>query len=105
MGISFAQINKKWWGPRGPHMSISPFYLVFEYMDHDLAATPVLHFTEPQVKCFMAQILVGLRSCHERDVLHRDIKGANLLTDGDGHAQDRRLRPRHLLRRRKAAAA
>uniref|UniRef100_A0A0D3FT59 [RNA-polymerase]-subunit kinase n=1 Tax=Oryza barthii TaxID=65489 RepID=A0A0D3FT59_9ORYZ len=53
----------------------------------------------------MAQILVGLRSCHERDVLHRDIKGANLLTDGDGHAQDRRLRPRHLLRRRKAAAA
>jgi serine/threonine protein kinase len=78
-------------------MSFSPFYLVFEYMDHDLAATPGLHFMEPQVKCFMAHILVELRSCHERCVLHRDIKGANLLIDGDGHAQDRRLRPRHLL--------
>uniref|UniRef100_A0A0E0CSI8 [RNA-polymerase]-subunit kinase n=1 Tax=Oryza meridionalis TaxID=40149 RepID=A0A0E0CSI8_9ORYZ len=89
-------------------MSFSPFYLVFEYMDHDLtdlAATPGLHFTEPQVKCFMAQILVGLRNCHERSVLHRDIKGVNLLIDGDERVQDRRLRPRHLLRRRQAAAA
>uniref|UniRef100_A0A0D9VH58 [RNA-polymerase]-subunit kinase n=1 Tax=Leersia perrieri TaxID=77586 RepID=A0A0D9VH58_9ORYZ len=62
-------------------------YLVFEYMDHDLAglaATPGLRFTEPQVKCFMAQILSGLKHCHDRGVLHRDIKGANLLIDGDG---------------------
>uniref|UniRef100_A0A0E0K169 [RNA-polymerase]-subunit kinase n=1 Tax=Oryza punctata TaxID=4537 RepID=A0A0E0K169_ORYPU len=62
-------------------------YLVFEYMDHDLAglaATPGLRFTEPQVKCFMAQILAGLRHCHDRGVLHRDIKGANLLIDGNG---------------------
>ncbi|KAF0932144.1 hypothetical protein E2562_008675 [Oryza meyeriana var. granulata] len=62
-------------------------YLVFEYMDHDLAglaATPGLRFTEPQVKCFMAQILAGLRHCHDRGVLHRDIKGANLLIDGAG---------------------
>uniref|UniRef100_J3LDW5 [RNA-polymerase]-subunit kinase n=2 Tax=Oryza brachyantha TaxID=4533 RepID=J3LDW5_ORYBR len=56
-------------------------------MDHDLAglaATPGLRFTEPQVKCFMAQILAGLRHCHDRGVLHRDIKGANLLIDGAG---------------------
>ncbi|KAG8071082.1 hypothetical protein GUJ93_ZPchr0006g41717 [Zizania palustris] len=62
-------------------------YLVFEYMDHDLAglvATPGLRFTEPQVKCFMAQILAGLRHCHDQGVLHRDIKGANLLIDGNG---------------------
>ncbi|EAY86300.1 hypothetical protein OsI_07672 [Oryza sativa Indica Group] len=62
-------------------------YLVFEYMDHDLAglaATPGLRFTEPQVKCLMAQILAGLRHCHDRGVLHRDIKGANLLIGGDG---------------------
>jgi hypothetical protein len=62
-------------------------YLVFEYMEHDLAglaALPGQRFTEPQVKCFMAQILDGLRHCHARGVLHRDIKGSNLLIDDNG---------------------
>ncbi|KAI4984177.1 probable serine/threonine-protein kinase At1g54610 [Hordeum vulgare subsp. vulgare] len=62
-------------------------YLVFEYMEHDLAglaATPGLRFTEPQVKCFMRQILAGLHHCHGRGVLHRDIKGSNLLIDDNG---------------------
>ncbi|XP_047079540.1 probable serine/threonine-protein kinase At1g54610 [Lolium rigidum] len=62
-------------------------YLVFEYMEHDLAglaATPGLRFTEPQVKCFMKQILDGLHHCHGRGVLHRDIKGSNLLIDDNG---------------------
>ncbi|KAK8462409.1 hypothetical protein SEVIR_1G201800v4 [Setaria viridis] len=62
-------------------------YLVFEYMEHDLAGLAALsgqRFTEPQVKCFMAQILEGLRHCHARGVLHRDIKGSNLLIGDDG---------------------
>ncbi|KAK8931211.1 putative serine/threonine-protein kinase [Platanthera zijinensis] len=62
-------------------------YLVFEYMDHDLAglsATPGVKFTEPQVKCFMQQLLRGLEHCHSRGVLHRDIKGSNLLVDDNG---------------------
>ncbi|GJN21344.1 hypothetical protein PR202_gb08813 [Eleusine coracana subsp. coracana] len=62
-------------------------YLVFEYMEHDLAglaALPGQRFTEPQVKCFMTQILEGLRHCHARGVLHRDIKGSNLLIDDNG---------------------
>ncbi|OEL18820.1 putative serine/threonine-protein kinase [Dichanthelium oligosanthes] len=62
-------------------------YLVFEYMEHDLAGLAALsgqRFTEPQVKCFMAQILEGLRHCHARGVLHRDIKGSNLLIDDNG---------------------
>uniref|UniRef100_A0AA96NPG0 [RNA-polymerase]-subunit kinase n=1 Tax=Phyllostachys edulis TaxID=38705 RepID=A0AA96NPG0_PHYED len=62
-------------------------YLVFEYMEHDLAglaAIPGLRFTEPQVKCFMRQILDGLHHCHGRGVLHRDIKGSNLLIDDNG---------------------
>ncbi|XP_066165981.1 probable serine/threonine-protein kinase At1g54610 isoform X1 [Oryza sativa Japonica Group] len=68
------------------HMS-SSLYLVFEYMEHDLAglaATPGIKFTEPQVKCYMQQLLSGLDHCHSHGVLHRDIKGANLLLDNNG---------------------
>ncbi|XP_043720457.1 probable serine/threonine-protein kinase At1g54610 [Telopea speciosissima] len=62
-------------------------YLVFEYMDHDLAglaASQGIKFTEPQVKCYMHQLLSGLEHCHNRGVLHRDIKGSNLLIDDGG---------------------
>ncbi|XP_015964559.2 probable serine/threonine-protein kinase At1g09600 [Arachis duranensis] len=66
----------------------SSLYLVFEYMEHDLAglaATPGIKFTEPQIKCFMQQLLRGLEHCHSRGVLHRDIKGSNLLIDNNGN--------------------
>ncbi|GLJ45850.1 hypothetical protein SUGI_0965340, partial [Cryptomeria japonica] len=62
-------------------------YLVFEYMEHDLAglaASPGINFTEPQVKCYVNQLLSGLEHCHNRGVLHRDIKGSNLLLDNGG---------------------
>ncbi|XP_057853154.1 probable serine/threonine-protein kinase At1g54610 isoform X2 [Cryptomeria japonica] len=62
-------------------------YLVFEYMDHDLAglaACPGIKFSEAQVKCYIQQLLSGLDHCHVRGVLHRDIKGSNLLIDNQG---------------------
>ncbi|GFZ05660.1 protein kinase superfamily protein [Actinidia rufa] len=62
-------------------------YLVFEYMDHDLtglASLPGVKFSEPQVKCYMQQLLSGLEHCHSHGVLHRDIKGSNLLIDNHG---------------------
>lgn len=62
-------------------------YLVFEYMEHDLAglaACPGITFTEPQVKCYLLQLLSGLEHCHTQGVLHRDIKGSNLLIDNSG---------------------
>ncbi|KAH1046473.1 hypothetical protein J1N35_037257 [Gossypium stocksii] len=62
-------------------------YLVFEYMEHDLAGlatSPAIKFTESQVKCYMHQLLSGLEHCHNRHVLHRDIKGSNLLIDNGG---------------------
>ncbi|KAK8651511.1 hypothetical protein V6N13_141112 [Hibiscus sabdariffa] len=36
-------------------------------MEHDLAglaARPVVKFTEPQIKCYMYQLLSGLEHCH-----------------------------------------
>nr|CAB3471836.1 unnamed protein product [Digitaria exilis] len=70
-------------------------YLVFEYMEHDLAGLasfPGVKFTESQtisiiivqVKCYMQQLLRGLEHCHSRHILHRDIKGSNLLIDNRG---------------------
>ncbi|XP_010538783.1 PREDICTED: probable serine/threonine-protein kinase At1g54610 isoform X2 [Tarenaya hassleriana] len=65
----------------------SSIYLVFEYMDHDLAGFSSLHgaeFSEPQVKCYMKQLLTGLDHCHSHHILHRDIKSSNILIDGNG---------------------
>ncbi|KAG9129957.1 hypothetical protein Leryth_007078 [Lithospermum erythrorhizon] len=65
----------------------SSVYLIFEYMEHDLvgvASLPGVKFSEPQIKCYMQQLLSGLQHCHNRGVLHRDIKGSNLLIDNSG---------------------
>lgn len=37
-----------------------------------------------QIKSYTHQLLSGLQHCHERGILHRDIKGANLLIDRNG---------------------
>ncbi|KAF5818197.1 putative protein-serine/threonine kinase CMGC-CDK-CRK7-CDK9 family [Helianthus annuus] len=62
-------------------------YLVFEYMEHDISgllSCPDIKFTESQIKCYMKQLLSGLEHCHLRGVMHRDIKGANLLVNNEG---------------------
>lgn len=41
-------------------------------------------FEEPLVKNFVRQILNGLAYLHEKDIIHRDIKGANILVDNKG---------------------
>ncbi|XP_015883441.2 protein IMPAIRED IN BABA-INDUCED STERILITY 1 isoform X1 [Ziziphus jujuba] len=62
-------------------------YLVFEYMEHDitgLLSCPDIKFSEAQIKCYMKQLLSGLEHCHSRGVMHRDIKGSNLLVNNEG---------------------
>ncbi|OBZ75595.1 Protein kinase byr2 [Grifola frondosa] len=41
-------------------------------------------FEEGLVRNWVRQILLGLNYLHERDIIHRDIKGANMLVDNKG---------------------
>ncbi|KAL2234276.1 cell division control protein 2 homolog isoform X2 [Sesamum indicum] len=60
-------------------------FLVFEYLDLDLAKFIEDHSTtgiDPLViKGFLFQILKGVSYCHSQKVLHRDLKPHNLLVD------------------------
>ncbi|XP_057178574.1 cyclin-dependent kinase 13 isoform X2 [Triplophysa rosa] len=63
------------------------FYLVFEYMDHDLMGlleSGLVHFNESHIKSFMRQLLEGLEYCHKKNFLHRDIKCSNILLNNKG---------------------
>ena len=41
-------------------------------------------FSESLIAIYITQVLRGLKYLHEQGVLHRDIKGANILTTKDG---------------------
>ncbi|RTG88317.1 cyclin-dependent kinase 9 [Schistosoma bovis] len=61
------------------------FYLVFEFCDHDLAGlSQQIDFTEPVKKAIMKQLLTGVFYLHLNNVLHRDLKAANILIDKNG---------------------
>lgn len=58
------------------------FYLVFEYMDHDLMGlleSGMVDFNEENNASIMKQLLDGLNYCHKKNFLHRDIKCSNIL--------------------------
>ncbi|RIA80944.1 kinase-like domain-containing protein [Glomus cerebriforme] len=62
-------------------------YMVFPYMDHDLAGlleNKDVKFAAPQVKCYLRQLLEGTFYLHQQKILHRDLKAANLLIDNNG---------------------
>jgi serine/threonine protein kinase len=43
-----------------------------------------IQFSVSQIKCLMQQLLAGVQYLHEQEVMHRDIKGANLLLSKHG---------------------
>ncbi|XP_034045543.1 cyclin-dependent kinase 12 [Thalassophryne amazonica] len=63
------------------------FYLVFEYMDHDLMGlleSGLVQFSHEHIRGFMRQLMEGLDYCHKNNFLHRDIKCSNILLNNRG---------------------
>lgn len=64
--------------------------MVFVFMDHDLNGLLSNHdaaFELPQIKCYMLQLLKGVDFLHSRHILHRDIKGSNVLINNRGEVR------------------
>ncbi|KAG8887765.1 serine/threonine protein kinase, CMGC, CDC2/CDK sub [Tulasnella sp. 332] len=63
-------------------------YMVFPYMDHDLAGllenTSSVQLQPSHIKQYMRQLLEGTAYLHRNNILHRDIKAANLLISNTG---------------------
>ncbi|KAL1918387.1 uncharacterized protein VTP21DRAFT_3047 [Calcarisporiella thermophila] len=68
----------------------SHLYIFLEYVPGGSVAGLLVDygpFEEPLVRSFVKQILQGLNYLHERDIIHRDIKGANTLVDNKGRVK------------------
>ncbi|XP_077224247.1 cyclin-dependent kinase C-1-like isoform X1 [Tasmannia lanceolata] len=86
--VTFTGPEKDEQGSADGNKNKGSIYIVLEYMDHDLQRLAHRHgkrFTVPQIKCYMRQLLTGLHYCHLNQVLHRDLKGSNLLIDNEGN--------------------
>ena len=65
----------------------STFYLVFEFCEHDLAgllSNINVKFNLGEIKKVMQQLLNGLYYIHLNNILHRDMKAANVLITKNG---------------------
>lgn len=63
------------------------FYLVFAFYEHDLAgllSNPSVLLKLNEIKTLMKHLLNGLYKIHSSNILHRDMKAANVLISKEG---------------------
>jgi len=74
--------------PKGSAQEGDTIFMVFEYMDHDLEGLlrdTRVTLTAYHIKWWMKQLTEGLKFCHDKRMLHRDIKASNILIDNMGN--------------------
>ncbi|KZO89963.1 kinase-like protein [Calocera viscosa TUFC12733] len=82
-----AQTRMDYWSTKD---SKGDIYMVFPYMDHDLAGlleNKSVRLSPGQIKLYMQQLLEGTDYLHRNNILHRDMKAANLLISNAGVLQ------------------
>ena len=60
--------------------------MVLEFCEYDLAKllkSPSVKLSKLHIKSFAKQLLLGVHYMHKNMILHRDIKGANILITRD----------------------
>jgi serine/threonine protein kinase len=65
-------------------------YLIFEFLDLDLkkymdSTASDGGLSEKLVKSYLYQLIDGIKYCHQRRILHRDLKPQNILIDQHGN--------------------
>jgi mitogen-activated protein kinase kinase kinase len=71
----------------GSNSDDSHLNIFLEYVPGGSVATMLVNYGplgESLIQNFVRQILTGLTYLHSRDIIHRDIKGANILVDNKG---------------------
>lgn len=73
----------------GSFKTRSHLYIILEYMENGALSSHIKPskfgaFPESLVAVYIQQVLQGLAYLHEQGVVHRDIKGANILTAKEG---------------------
>ncbi|POY73774.1 putative Non-specific serine/threonine protein kinase [Rhodotorula taiwanensis] len=72
---------------RGYHRTSTSLYIILEYCENGSLAALVRKFgriPESLVGLYVLQVLQGLQYLHEQGVIHRDIKGSNILATKEG---------------------
>ncbi|KAK4691695.1 mitogen-activated protein kinase kinase kinase, partial [Lecanoromycetidae sp. Uapishka_2] len=72
----------------GSNSDAEHFNIFLEYVPGGSVAAMLNSYgqlKEPLIRNFVRQILTGLSYLHGRDIIHRDIKGANVLVDNKGN--------------------
>lgn len=62
-------------------------FMVFEYLEYDLTGileTHEIRLTQDHIKSWAFQLLTGVHYMHMQNILHRDLKAANLLVSRNG---------------------
>ena len=71
----------------GTDTAVSTLYILTEWVPGGSVQALVTRFgklSEPIVRKYAAQLLVGLEYLHSQQIVHRDIKAANILVDDRG---------------------